>query len=556
MRILPTTILMLALAAPPAIATPVADLQADAPLRFLANLDDDSGRCVAPLAALVRSGFTPGEPAACHDAADTIVNGPEDAADLTPLRVAPWPQAPDDATATVTVAGNARLMFGGAQFAGTLSAAELRAGVELGIEGLDVARTPGSGAATFTLTVTAGGATATDTLTGEVAPVLFPSAVQAPETLYAYRAATNEEVRETIGQTKASWARIRRDMRSKPAEVLRFLPELKRFRDDPEGLKQHAETVIERAVQIERKAQTFARSYLRTLRKAAPTREAERGLFVQDVFETGIAATPRGSMRVSVVAPGILGGRVSREQARSEAWPYQELRGRDRAVVTGPGYDPTGNFEPTPPTPGAPLGKLLVGDAPAAWTTFLAAQGKQPVVRVDTSKLAVGHVDELVAVIPTRTGWVLGVADPGGALALVPKATRLDAKVVRDSRGLARRLDTLAGRLATELGAEVVRIPVLFGPGDGGLYAATGNTVNGVAVGNRTFVAADPHGPRRNGKDVFKTATERALKRHGVNLRWVDTMPFPHVRLGEVHCYTNAIRDPGALKAWWEPGGA
>ncbi|MBE2317580.1 hypothetical protein DVA67_016475 [Solirubrobacter sp. CPCC 204708] len=539
-------------------AAPVADLQADAPLRFLPNVDDDSGRCAGPLAQLVKTGFAPDEPAKCHDAADTVVNGPEDAADLTPLRVAAWPQAPDDATATVTVAGNARLMRDGAQFAGTLTAAELRAGVELGIEGLDVARAPGTGGAAFTLTVASGGETATNTLTGEVAPVLFPDARQAPQTLYARRAPTEKEVRARIDEAKSVWARIRREMKTKPAEVLKGLPSLKRYRQDPEGLKRFAEQEIEAAGDGERAWQRFARAYKKTLQKAAPVRDFEGAVFAQDAFETGIAATPRGSIRVSVLAPGVQSPRLTGRLAAGAAWPYQELRGRDKGVVAGD-YDATGDLEPTPPAPGAPLGKLLVGSDPGdAWSKFLAAQGQQPVVEIDTSALAVGHVDEIVAVIPTTTGkgWVLAVADPGGALKLVPKGERLERGVARGSRTMAPGLDALAARLKTELDADVVRFPVLFGPGDGGLYAATGNPVNGVAVGNRTFLAADPHGPERGGKDVFKAAIAHALKGRGVNLRWVDTLPFPHVRLGETHCYTNAVRDPGALRRWWEAAGA
>jgi len=564
MRILPLTLLLLAGA--PTNATAVAkegqslfmfaDLQADAPFMFLPNVDDDSGRCAGPLAAVVEARTNIGDAARCHDAADTVVNGPADAQDLTPLRVAAWPQAPDDATAIVSVTGNARLMRDGTQFGGTLTAAELRTGIELGVEGLDVARAPGTGGATFTLTVTAGGETATDTLTGEVAPVLFPSALEPPETLYARRAPTEKEVRARVAEAESVWGRLRKQMRSDPATVLERQPSLKRYRDDPSGLKRFAEREIRRAETGERDWQAFARGYKRTLQKAAPTRDFEGAVFAQDAFETGIAATPRGSIRVSVLAPGLLDGRLTAVQAAAAAWPFQELRGPGKAVVVGKDYDATGNFEATPPAPGAPLGKLLVGTTTSeGWPAFLAAQAKQPVVRVDTSKLAVGHVDELVAVIPTKTGWVLAVADPGQALTLAA-GTKVDRHVRRESKRLVARLDALAARLKGELGAEVVRFPVLFGPGDGGLYAATGNAVNGVAVGNRTFLAADPHGPRRKGKDVFKAAIATVLEGRGVTLRWVDTMPFPHVRLGEVHCYTNAIRDPGALKAWWEVGGA
>jgi hypothetical protein len=85
-----------------------------------------------------------------------------------------------------------------------------------------------------------------------------------------------------------------------------------------------------------------------------------------------------------------------------------------------------GNIEATPPTADAPLGKLLVGNvifaqSPAAGSAagrgsdtwdfmdpdllhLLVQQRKQPIVTVDTAWLEVGHIDEVLAVVPDRNG--------------------------------------------------------------------------------------------------------------------------------------------------------
>jgi hypothetical protein len=70
-----------------------------------------------------------------------------------------------------------------------------------------------------------------------------------------------------------------------------------------------------------------------------------------------------------------------------------------------------GNIEASPPTPDAPFGKLVIGNAVIAerrdfmdpdLLQLLYKQRKQPVVEIDTTWLDVGHVDELMAFAPDR----------------------------------------------------------------------------------------------------------------------------------------------------------
>ncbi|MGC4854812.1 hypothetical protein ACLQ24_15820 [Micromonospora sp. DT4] len=75
--------------------------------------------------------------AGCNDAADTVVNGAADERDLFRLRVTSWLDAPATATARLTTSGRVRLFVKRARWevADVLTAAELRRGVDLGLEG-------------------------------------------------------------------------------------------------------------------------------------------------------------------------------------------------------------------------------------------------------------------------------------------------------------------------------------------------------------------------------------------------------------------------------------
>ncbi len=109
---------------------------------LLANLDDDQSRCAeeATLPELI----------ACSDAADSIVNGEEDLADLAPLRILAWPDAPDAAAARLRIASpgaeRVRLfLLRGEDYElfsppFELTASDLRAGIDLRIEALDFVR--------------------------------------------------------------------------------------------------------------------------------------------------------------------------------------------------------------------------------------------------------------------------------------------------------------------------------------------------------------------------------------------------------------------------------
>jgi hypothetical protein len=94
-----------------------------------------------------------------------------------------------------------------------------------------------------------------------------------------------------------------------------------------------------------------------------------------------------------------------------------------------------GNIESTPAVAGAPLGKVIIGNAvnPDTGSEFvdpdllrlLAKQKKQPIVEVDTTWLEVGHVDEMMAVVPHRAGFSVVHASAAAAMAILRGAEAL-----------------------------------------------------------------------------------------------------------------------------------
>lgn len=65
------------------------------------------------------------------------------------------------------------------------------------------------------------------------------------------------------------------------------------------------------------------------------------------------------------------------------------------------------------------------------------------------------------------------------------------------------------------------------------------------------FGAPDPLGPRVDGIDIFKRATEQTLANTPVQVKWTEDWEFAHERQGEVHCVTNVLRDP-VRAGWWK----
>lgn len=567
---------------------------------FLPNIDDDAKRC--------RTTGPDGEPlgdaalARCNDAADTRVNGTADAADLARLRTVPMAGLSGRATGTVEITGvgakHARLFLNRQgtwqpMTASTrLTAAELRAGVELGIEGTDVVRDRAvwDGSARVALTVRPGdGAPATtDQVTLHAAPLLTHHHLQQARQLM---------VTELRGDD--SFTRAQR----------KFVTTL--------------------AVQARQAGITTP------LAKFTTYGDIWAQDFVEPAYATmaGPGGKPHG-MRIMLRS-----AQPDREAGREL---FEKLRGRDVGVVQVSGVrdseewtlNSMGNLETIPPYEhqgrSYPAGRIIMGERkdtgskPArAMRTLLASQGLQDPLLLDTSWLHVGHVDEFVQFLPADTprGWRIGIADPEAGMRLLEEAqaaghgrTRVfsardsaDAPVPREtidqalaSRALRADNALAAKRIAANLetlkratgitDAEVVRVPALFTRGTevgvsgerlprlkrlGGradvpeavtgygqqrhLGAAADTTmtsayipgaVNGVLLGRDRYLAPKQWGPVIGGKDVFTQAVTAAYRKAGMRVMYIDDFATYHLGMGEVHCGTNTLRDISA--PWWK----
>ncbi|QKW24878.1 hypothetical protein HUT11_01030 [Streptomyces seoulensis] len=635
-------------ALPAAAATaPVAALVGDQPgeagpdLLFLPNIDDDAGVCRERARALVEGAVdresandeafwekraelekepdrekaeaewaelvrthrweqnkTDRDLAACNDAADDVVNGGDDEADLGRFRTRAWAGAPASASGRLTVpaqdAGRIRLFVHrpdgsaprGWEAIGPetrLTAQELRRGVELGVEGRDVVRDTArwDGRTRVTLTVTADGASSSAALTLRQAPVF----------------------------TQLNTAPVQ--------EVLRA--------GTDEG-------------------DTYAQAFVQELDAALPAggvRRPSRALdtkgdtWAQDAFEPGYVSVPGRNgrphgMRVLITS-------VNDDRRIATRTAFTELAGHDVAAVhishvpdvdENSSYDSMGNLETVPPSPGNPHGRVVIGgdglapgkSGPAPeMLSFLRAQGMQDPVSLDTSWLTIGHVDEFVQFLPapgSRLGWRAVVADPRAGLALLrevrakghgadplhgglpelewPYDGRIDQRSVDAFLGdaqftgtnerAAERIDANLAVLKAKTGltgAEIVRVPALFtarsldyamleteirGMQDGpekdaeqrqleamrDAVAEIPGTANGLVLNGGHYVAPKPYGPVVDGKDVFAEAVTAAFRGTGYQVSYVDDLISAHVGEGEIHCATNTLRDVfGPAARWW-----
>ncbi len=543
---------------------------------FLANIDDDLHACAVTDAK--------GKPLSdellpqCNDAADEVINGADDLLDLAPIRVKPWPLAPDGAAATLEISapgapyvrlfkkdssGKPVVFAAGAP---PFTAAELRSGVELWIEGKDIVRDSKvwDGTVDLSLTVSLREGDAAPRVLGQdflrmrIAPVITFHQLLPAETVYVTRI----------------------DGDSGSSEFRNDLKKAIGFSDHPAAL---SELTVDDP-------------------------------WTQDFFETGYMSMPAPGRTQHVIRVNYRSANI---EDRGTAFPlraagrlvFTKLRGKDVAGVQQ--YDPTtpdemqslnsfGNLETIPPYSfngiEYPLGRVLRGNissfhADARFVTLVEGQQVQPPVYVDTSWLLVGHVDETLSFVPASTsrGWALLANDPalarqmleaevqkghGGVQMFVGRklydpnsdaelpAARSIADVLGDPDIMAQSAIAAAevsGQLeiikaATGLtDAEIVKVPFLHEKVQGESLAYQPGTVNGLVLDAHNFLAPQPHGPQIDGKDPFQEQLSTALAALGIQVRWGEDWDLYHRNDGEVHCATNAARAIPSTR-WWETG--
>ncbi|MGX1885956.1 protein-arginine deiminase domain-containing protein [Streptomyces sp. NPDC055287] len=570
---------------------------------FLPNIDDDTKRC--PVKGPDGRRLSDARLAACNDAADAKVNGSGDAADLARVRSVPMARLPATATGTLKVVagGQKTRVFvkrasGWAPVTGRtrLSAAELRSGVEFGVEGTDVIRDSAvwDGRAVIRLTVTSGGRSTSDDVTLRVAPLLTHHHLQNAQQLMVTKVAGRDEYAR----------RQQAFVKGLAAEVA--------------------------SAGIDKPLLTF---------------DKYQDIWAQDFVEPGYVSMAGPGGRRQAMRVMLRSAQADREAGREL---FEKLRGNGVGVVQVSGVrdseewtlNSMGNLETIPPyTHGGrsfPAGRIIMGERkdsgskPAkAMRTLLKSQGFQDPLLLDTSWLHVGHVDEFVQFLPADSprGWKIAIADPEAGLRLLREAqeaghgsTRMFS--VPGSRGMPAPKETIDQALASkwlvsdntmaaerikanlevlqrETGAtdaEVVRVPALYtrgtseegergdrmprltrmGAGElpdvvreygqqkdlarhadrAGAAPETVMTsayvpgaVNGIVLGRNRYLAPRQWGPVIGGKDIFTSAVNAAYSGAGMKVSYLDDWYTYHLGAGEVHCGTNTLRDASA--AWW-----
>jgi protein-arginine deiminase len=530
---------------------------------FLANIDDDKGRC--------KKVGDDVDLAKCNDAANEVVDGADDALDLARLKTKPSAEAPETATAAISVTAAAKDLVrlfkrtgeGAADFEvltddSTFTAEEIRAGVELAIEAKDIVRDTAKwdGVVDVTLTITVGETSATDTVRMRVAPVLtFHHLLPAEEVF--------------ISDTGSAGNRATR------TDLAKFTTGV--------GLP-------------------------------SPTLIDEQDQWAQDFFETAFMSMPGAGGAQHVMHVDLRSANVY--EPGDDANPlrpagqsvFTTFRGKDTAGIQQfdarhsqdmDSLNSFGNLETIPPyTLGDktyPFGRILRGKTPSfypdpTFVKMMESQGMQPPVYVDTSWLLVGHVDETMSFVKVKSarGWALLVNDPtiakkmlededtagnGATPMFVRKswyddngkpspaqatisAVLADTAVMTASADAATEIDGQLAKVKAETGltdAEIIKIPFLHTSMQGGSYAYIPGMVNGILVSDTHFVVPNPHGPVIDGNDIFqKTMTER-LAAVGIKVDFAEDWDEYHAALGEVHCGSNARRKIPDAK-WWESG--
>jgi protein-arginine deiminase len=297
-------------------------------------------------------------------------------------------------------------------------------------------------------------------------------------------------------------------------------------------------------------------------------------MWMQDTMEIGVATT--GSASMHVVLAGLRGADTFPPTLLGPDTAVAEI-GKPRPLAGGDSWaDWYGNLEVSVPTAAHPAGRVIHGRNTLTGATFhpdviafLAAQGVQPPVWIDTSWLMIKHVDEAVAFLPGPDGrGVILVPDPveglrllGAEAAAAPEADRRAEANARIARVIEAMLmgdeqtpragaagDAGATGLLDLLGLDagrVVRLPVAFDVPPAGLLADGGvtdasslwsNPVNALVV-NGTVICGSAGMPAA----VRDVCRERFLAAGATRVEFIDDAVYQKNH-GNVHCATNARR--------------
>ncbi|CAJ0547352.1 Ff.00g041060.m01.CDS01 [Fusarium sp. VM40] len=533
---------------------------------FLPNIGDTDRRCSKK--ALSGPALSNEKLDDCNDASDNIQRAPRY---LAPLKTVPLPAASKNIKGTVSVPDPKQRPYvrifqkkgSGWIYVDNkhvFTQTELKQGLELGIDGRDTRR-PNSwdGRVTVRFELHDGSVKSSDEVTLRVAPVLTHHHLQKVEQVLAVQGNKNDS------------------------------PFLVGFTDSLSS--------ITKAAGIKKDLYLF---------------NASDDIWTQDFVEPGYASIPGPegpiSIRIMIRSPQderVAGRQLFEYYRKAGVGAVQHLGGARDEINSG------GNIETIPPHTHKgkswPAGRVILGNHGKQKhhiLPYLEAQESQKPILLDTSWLAIGHVDEFVQFLPAdnKKGWVAVIDDPRAAIKLLkdvhkagygslPAISRkndtttpgescsswscgpipvnpstiaellADQEKMKINEQCAQKIDDNIKILKEEVGiadADIIRIPALFQTSDfpgtdnrklqvGAFFPGVVNNL--VLTGYRTCVAPNPWGPVVKGKDIIAEAIKSKYAKLGLNLKFIDDWNTHHNYGGEVHCGSNSIRDMSAR--WW-----
>ncbi|USP81278.1 uncharacterized protein yc1106_08552 [Curvularia clavata] len=549
---------------------------------FLPNIGDTDKRCSN---ALLKGPAVSNEKLdACHDASDNVLRNEEF---LAPLLTVPMTGLPNDASGRVYLKDpvqrkNVRIFYQANENSTwtyvdgnyTFSAAALREGLVLGIDGRDTRRPKGwDGRALVTFDVKSSNSTSSDSVMLRVAPVLTHTHLD-----------TVEQVLGAKGNETDS------------PLLVRFNEQLKKAVNES-GLEEDL--------------------YLFNV---------SDDIWVQDFMEPGFASMPGPcgpiSLRIMIRSPQderVAGRQLFEYYRDTGIGAVQQLGGTLDQINSG------GNIETIPPYEfngtSWPAGRLVIGNHGQQrnfLVPFFQAQETQDPLLLDTDWLLAGHVDEVLQFIPadSERGWVVMVNDPTAGVKMLqdikasgqgsqPVYSRkndtspapcdnddcqtvpvesttineilANADLMSIQKYCADRIEKNLRILKEATGVtddEIIRLPAMFKRFDLGSFpgnfsddstnnftnalvdapinssdtfkfgAMWPNLVNGLVMsGFDTYIAPNPWGPLVNGTDILAAKAKEQYGRLGMDVIFIDDWNTHHSGNGEVHCGTNSVRE-------------
>jgi protein-arginine deiminase len=544
---------------------------------FLPNIGDRHRRC--PSTDLNGGRLGNDELAACNDASgDSLLNPLLSA----PLQAMPLPSVSDEAFGNFMInpsaTGRVRLFWLQASEPSetdswamiteqnTFNATSLRQGIRLAIDGRELVTNASvwDGTVVITFSVTDSNRTSVDSCLMKQAPVLLHHHLQPVETVLV------------TAKSNTSWQ----------SEFANSLQTHLGALDSPPELVQFTQS---------------------------------EDIWAQDFLEPGYVNMPGpdGTISLRVLLRSAQSGRDAGRQV------FAQLRGPGvGGYQPGPGsgfgfeeVNSGGNIETIPPYVSRsgkayPNGRIVTARQferqPAdSMLTFLESQNAQPQFILESGWLAIGHVDEMVQVIPSPNmlGFTLAVPDVTSGLDILRAAQKAghgsvpvssyDGDLTPDPEAYFLDPDlknlTIGELLADEsfLGinqyaqgffeqnlnlllddipltpVEIVRIPTLWKDvtypwpatpdglprrlrlpllGQRQVKSFFPQSINGLLLGHE-YLAPKPFGPVVDGTDILEKAVVEVYNAVGVNVSFIDDFMSHHVRGGEVHCATNSLRE-------------